>query len=324
MRMRKLKSKAKLHEPVLKEEVLEALKLKKIAHLKRRPRIIDATLGLGGHTLAIVKAGGNVLGIEADSEMLEIATVELGEALGARGSSGPEACPPRLSRKAGSFKLVHGNFRDIDRLAEGTGFDQVNGIVFDLGVSLDQLASPIRGFSFRNPKAKLDMRIDKSSQAVSAADLLNSLRERELNGLFQRALDRNEARRIAELVVKKRTVSPIETVGDFLDVCKDARPKRTKLHPATRAFLALRMAVNSELPDLNEALPKAFSLLSGGGRLIVISFHSEEDREVKAFFRKMQEQDCARIVGKPVVAGEEEIEANPRARSAKMRVLEKP
>lgn len=312
LRMRKLKSQAKLHKPVLKKEVLEALKLEKIAHLKRHPRIIDATLGLGGHALSIVKAGGEVLGIEADPEMLEIATAEL-----------DKACPSLLSRKEGSYKLVHGNFRNIDSLAEEVGFESVSGIVFDLGVALDQLASPLRGFSFSNPKAKLDMRIDKSSQAVSAADLLNSLRERELGRLFQMVLDRNEARRIAELVAKRRTISPIETVGDFLNIIRDSGPKRTKLHPATRAFLALRMAVNSELSNLNEALPKAFRLLSVGGRLVVISFHSEEDREVKAFFRKMQEQGCARIVGKPIVAGNEEIEANPRARSAKMRVLEK-
>lgn len=302
--MKNYQREQKLHEPVLKNEVIEALGLNILAHLKKRPKVIDATLGAAGHASQMVKNGVEVLGIEADPEMLEVAKERLG--------------------KAGSFKLVHGNFRKIDEIAEENSFAKVDGILFDLGISTPQLTSPTRGFSFQNRQAPLDMRIDKSSQGITAADLLNLLNLRQLEELFGTVLKKGQAREIAKSVAAKRATFPIKTVGDFLEIIEKIVRKRGRLHPATKAFLALRVAVNSELANLREALPKAFELLSPGRRLVVISFHSKEDEIVKDFFREMENGGNASLCSKkPIIPGKDEISKNPKSRSAKMRVLEK-
>lgn len=331
-RMRKYKKETRLHEPVLKNEVIEILGLEKFAHLKKQCRFIDATLGLGGHTREIIKKGGEVLGIEADPEMLKIAKERLERALGATCPSEPEACPARYqtvpgfypSQTQGSFKLVHGNFRKIDEIARQEGFENVEGIIFDLGVSSPQLTSEDRGFSFRNPSACLDMRLDKISQALTAADLIASLSEKQLIELFRIVLDIYLARKISKQVTIMRKHARIETVGDFLGVISCVLPREGRLHPATKAFLALRIAVNSELTNLKEALPMTFELLVSGGRLLVISFHSKEDVIVKDFYKTMEKKSRGHIITKkPIRPSSEEIIKNPRARSAKMRVLEK-
>lgn len=280
----------KYHEPVLVKEVLSQLAL-----LKDK-KIIDATLGTGGHTLAMVKAGAEVLGIEGDPEIVAIAKERLAK-------SGPPS----------GWKVVRGNFREIDRIAQENGFGGVDAVLFDLGLANLQLTSPTRGFSFGAPEAKLDMRIDPTGQGVTGADLLNGLRKDQLEALFAEVLDFSSSRWLAKKVVEKRALRPISTVGDFLEICRGLRSK-PKLNPATLPFLALRLAVNCELENLKEALPKSLNLLKKGGKLLVITFHSKEKEVIRGFSKD--------FVG-PIAPSEDEIGANPRSRSAKLFVLNK-
>jgi len=304
----------KLHEPVLLQEVLEALRVTDSARLKK-VKFIDATIGLGGHTIEIVKLGGTVLGIEADNETLKLADKRI-----------KEACPILESEYhfQGSFILVHGNFKDLTQIALTAGFATVDGILFDLGVSNLQLTDSGRGFSFQNPDAELDMRIDVEMQGVSAADILQILSKVQLRQLFSKVLTFNETNKLTDLILSERRLKPIRSVGDFLGIINKSILGKKGLNRATLPFLALRIAVNSELENLSQALPQAFDLLGERGRLVVISFHSGEDAIVKDFFRlKQKEGDAKLITVKPIVPGEKEVLANPRARSAKMRVLER-
>jgi 16S rRNA (cytosine1402-N4)-methyltransferase len=282
-------SNERVHKSVLVNEVLVCLEEK--VPLKKQ-KIIDATVGTAGHSLEIIKKGAELLGIEADPEMIKIAE-------------------ERLAGQ-GEYKLVNGNFRDIDLIAKKEGFELVDGIIFDLGVANPQLTSSERGFSFGNPEAGLDMRLDKEKQGVTAADLLNGLREDQLKTLFSRVLYRSQTNYLAKRIIERRENQPFKLVGDFLAICRELRVKPT-LNPATLPFLALRMAVNSELENLGEALPKAFSLLKKGGRLLVITFHSTEEKIVRSFKK----------VGDPIVPTEEEKKENPRSRSAELFVIEK-
>lgn len=302
-----------LHEPVLFNEVIKALKVRELALSKRKPNFIDATLGLGGHTRGIVLLGGNVLGIDLDKKMLKLARRFLAE-----------ACPIPDTGIRGSYTLVHGNFREIDELAAKKGFDKVDGILFDLGISLTQIKSLDRGFSFQDPEAPLDMRIDPQSQAIKASDLLNSLREDQLFELFNKVLRAKEAKNLSREIVEARRGKEIEKVGQFLQVIGEFSKSKKDLHQATLPFLALRMAVNSELANLQEALPKALALIRASGRLVVITYHSGEDLIVKRFFKEKVKENKAKILTKkPIVPAKSEIARNPRSRSAKMRILEK-
>lgn len=302
--------KNKFHLPVLVREVVSAL-----APLKRA-RIIDATLGTGGHSLELVKNGAYVLGIEADREMLEIAEARLKKAC-------PTHAPLFGESGAGSFKLTRANFRDIDSLALKEGFKNVDGIIFDLGVSNLQLTSPSRGFSFAKADAPLDMRVNKEGQGLTAKDLLNALREDQLKELFSRVLTRSEATFLAKLIVQKRKIKPFETVGDFLPIARRIKGKKG-LDPATLPFLGLRMAVNSELENLYEALPRAFSLLKKGGKLLVITFHSLEEKVVLDFYFGVERGGRGKVLTRnSIKPSEEEVRENPRARSAELFILEK-
>lgn len=273
-------------------------------HIKKGSLHIDATLGTGGHALEILNLGGQVLGIEMDPKMIEI--VE-----------------NRLKGKK-NFKLVHGNFTKIDEIAKANGFDKVSGILFDLGVSNIHLKSLERGFSFDNGVAELDMRLDPDTQNVKGSDLLNLLREDQLEDLFAVTLDPGAAKWITGRVLHSRALKLIKTVSDLLEICRGLNTGKAGLNEATLPFLALRIAVNSELDNLKEALPKSFDLLEDGGRLVVISFHSKEDEIVKKFFKeKNLSKEAQMITFKPVMAGESEISVNRRARSAKMRILQK-
>jgi 16S rRNA (cytosine1402-N4)-methyltransferase len=274
----------KYHEPVMTVEVL--------AHLNKAKSVIDATLGTGGHTLKLLEAGVRVLGIESDPEILEIAQERLAKF---------------------NPLLAHGNFKDIDRIAKENGFNKVDGILFDLGVSNLQLMNEGRGFSFSNPSAELDMRIDRNSQEVTGAILLNVLRKDQLEEMFSRVQDSSSARWLTKRVLEKREITPIKKVGDFLDICEGLRGK-ARLNPATLPFLALRIAVNSEIENLKEALPKAYDLLEVGGKLLVISFHSKEEEIVKSFSKE--------FMG-PIKPTMNEVNNNPRARSAELFVLTK-
>jgi 16S rRNA (cytosine1402-N4)-methyltransferase len=288
------------HESVLTDTVIKFLDLARFAHLKGRPRVIDATLGTGGHTEAVLKEGATVLGIDLDPAMLKIAG-------------------GRLKNFKGRFRLTQGNFRNVEAIAKKEGFSRVEGVIFDLGISNIHFKGDPRGFSFADPAAVLDMRLDRINQAVAAKDLLNALRPEQLEKVFSQTLERGNAREIARRVVRQRGNKAFEKVGDFLDILGGIQER--KLHPGTRAFLALRMAVNSELTNLEEALPKAFGLLSPKGRLLVISFHSGEDGVVKDFFKKAPFGKI--LTPKPLLPSWEEIAQNPRARSARLRVLEK-
>ena len=302
-----MKQNEQFHEPVLTHEVIEGIG----APLNSQAQIIDATLGTGGHSLELIKNGYSVLGIEADTDIYEVAKKRISI-----------ACP--ASKKSfGRYTLVCGNFKDIDLIAANNNVGRVAAVLFDLGVSNLQLTDSQRGFSFGSPEAPLDMRIDRSAQGLSGADLLNALREDQLVVLFGRVVKRFTAKKLARETIRLRTIKKIETVEDLLRISSVVRGK-PHLDPATLPFLALRIAVNSELENLKEALPKAWSLLGYKGRLIIISFHSLEETIVRDFFKRMEDLGSGKIVtAQPVRPGEKELTANPRARSAKLNIIEK-
>ncbi len=279
-----------IHETVMGEAAVAAL------HIKNQAFYIDGTLGTGGHSLEILKAGGKVLGIDTDPEMVAIARKRLEKEFDSK-----------------SFKLVNGNFIDIDKIAKENNWLPVSGILLDLGVSNLHLKDMERGFSFANPEAPLDMRLNRETQGVSAADLLNVLREDQLEEMFSVVLEGGPARWLTGRVIHSRENAKIETVGDLLEICEGLKTGKTGLSEATLPFLALRIAVNSELDNLKTVLPKAYDIIEKGGYLVVITFHSGEDKIVKEFAHNSE------FIGPK----ESEIYDNPRARSAKMRVIQK-
>jgi 16S rRNA (cytosine1402-N4)-methyltransferase len=294
------------HISVLPEEVLSFLAV------SAGKKYIDATLGGGGHTEAILERGGRVLGIDADQEAIEYVKAKSEE-----------------QRAKGNLVTIQGNFRDIDRIAEENGFGEVAGVLFDLGVSSHQFDTPERGFSFQKA-GPLDMRMDQSL-SVTAQDLINGLTKQELSDLFYKLGEEYQGRLIAHEIVSAREKKKIETTEELEKIIRHAlggrarkQGKVTGIHPATKVFQALRIAINDELNSLEEALPKAVQLLANNGRLAVISFHSMEDRIVKNMFRSFAADGLGAIVtDKPVIPGPEEIERNIRARSAKLRVFER-
>ena len=316
-------------------EVVGAFETERHAHLKGSC-FVDATVGLAGHAKEFVKKGIFVIGIDTDAESLKIAEDVLKKACLAGMPSGLEcppgwkpagleACPvPHRMSGAGCFKLLQGNFYQIDALIRSVFAGPVMGILFDLGISSFQLDDPKRGFSFKDPKCSLDMRLDRENQEVKASDLLALLDRKKLKKLFAEVLPDGLAAIIADKIIKRRLQEPITTTGDLLDVIRPLVRKKSKIDNATLPFLALRMAVNSEKENLVSGLEKAFKILMPGGRIAVISFHSGEDRIVKRFFRLMEAESKAILVTKkPLVPGKSEISFNPRARSAKMRILQK-
>jgi 16S rRNA (cytosine1402-N4)-methyltransferase len=289
------------HQPVLLAEVLAGLAA------KAGGRFIDGTLGGGGHTAALLEASnpdGRVLGIDTDQDALEAASARL------------VAYAPRAT-------IVHGNFRALATLAQQHEFERVDGILLDLGVSSYQLNTPERGFSFQHD-GPLDMRLDTST-GEPAADLVNELPEGKLADLIYQYGEEHAARRIARFIVEARRRGPIDTTGELAAVVSRALGgQRGRIHPATRTFQALRIAVNGELSSLEAVLPQAIGLLAPGGRLAVISFHSLEDRIVKHVLRaEAQQGRLAIITKKPIEASTEEAHANARSRSAKLRIAER-
>ncbi|MGB9637359.1 MAG: 16S rRNA (cytosine(1402)-N(4))-methyltransferase RsmH, partial [Microgenomates group bacterium] len=245
-----------------------------------------------------------------------------------------EACPGLTPPR-----LVQANFKEIESLARENGFDQVDGILFDLGVSSHQLETPKRGFSF-NQEGLLDMRMSPEL-SVTAKDLVNVLNEGELAELFWKFGEEKYSRRYAKAIVHARKTKPILTGNQLAQIILQEAPKRGRFdrtpachrlaakqlagrHPATRVFQALRIAVNDELNCLRIALPQALRLLGSGGRLVVLSFHSLEDRIVKKFFLEEEKKGVLKIINrKPLIPTKEEVEFNPRSRSAKLRAAEK-
>lgn len=295
------------HVPVLLQEVIEYL------NPQSGKKYIDATLGGGGHGFEILKRRGVLLGIDVDEEAIEF--------INRRWKI--ESKKWNVSEK--SLTLVRGNFRNISEIAHLHGFEEVSGVLFDLGVSSHQFDTGNRGFSFQKD-APLDMRMGSESGQVKASDLVNALTKGELYELYHRLGEEHHAWAISQAIVRARKVKPIETTKELADIVAKAVPRKnfTDIHPATKAFQALRIAVNDELGNITTALPQAFDLLESKGRLIVISFHSLEDRIVKNTFLDLEKKGQGTIITKkPVVATEQEILINKRSRSAKLRVIEK-
>ena len=286
----------KIHKSVMVDEAIASL------HIKNQALYIDGTLGTGGHSLEILKEGGRVLGIDMDSAMRNIAEDRVTKEFGSEG-----------------FKFVVGNFTDMASLAKENDWLPVSGILLDLGVSNLHLKDTERGFSFGNPEAKLDMRLNNGTQGVSAADLLNVLREDQLEEMFMNTMDGSGARWLTGRVMSFRHNKKIESVGEFLEICEGLKSGKSGLSEATLPFLALRIAVNSELDNLKDVLPRAYDLLEVGGRLVIISFHSGEDKIVKDFFVGLGGKTDSNVIA----ASMEEVYKNPRARSAKIRVIQK-
>ena len=280
-----------------------------LEHLQpsRGGTFVDCTVGLGGHARAILDAGAStVIGLDRDRDALARA----GEAL-----KGFES----------RIELVHTDYRDLIAVLDARGVGAVDGVLADLGVSSMQLEAPGRGFSFRRDEP-LDMRMDTSS-GPSAADLLGDVDERTLSDLIAEYGEERHARRIARALIEARRAGRVETTGRLADVVRRAIPRKgyTRIDPATRTFQAIRIWVNRELEGLDGFLARAAGRLADDGRLVVITFHSLEDRIVKHTLRALQTSGAVAIRTKrPVVPSEAEVERNPRARSAKLRAASRP
>ena len=298
------------HIPVLSKEVLEYLAP------KRDGVYIDATLGGGGHTESIVSClgkRGRIIAIDRDRFAIETAK-------------------RRLGKYGDKIVYVQANFSDLDEILEKVKIKKVDGVLFDLGVSSYQLKSPERGFSFnKRYNAFLDMRMD-TSQELRAFDVVNEYPEKRLREILYKLGEEPFARRIARQIVSARKAKPIRTTRQLLEIISRSIPAyyrfRRKSHWATNVFRAIRMEVNQELPSIKRALPLAIRALKKKGRLVVISFHSLEDRIVKKTFREMSfPQDNKPVVKiltkKPIRPSPEEVSMNPRSESAKLRAVEK-
>lgn len=301
---------SKYHIPVLLQDCLKFL------NVQKDKRYIDATLGGGGYALAIRERGGDVLGIDCDENAIQEALQRLQDARIETKQESKEVW------RGEGIALVKGNFKDIDKIAESVGFEDVSGIVFDLGVSSYQLETPERGFSFQKD-GPLDMRMDKNLK-VTASDLVNGLSKKELYELFITMGQEYNAWSIVHSIIRARRIKPINRTSELANLIAEAVPgKFGFIHPATKVFQALRIAVNDELGNLREALLKSDRMVKKG-KIIVVSFHSLEDRITKEYFKNLEKEKKGKMLTeKPITPSEAEIDLNPRSRSAKMRVFEK-
>lgn len=289
------------HIPVLLNEVLDLL------CIKPEGIYIDCTIGEGGHAeaaLDIIHPKGFLIGIDCDETVLETAR-------------------ERLEKFAGSFKLVHDNFSNILDVCSRLNIKAVDGIILDVGISSYQIDNPERGFSF-NKDGPLDMRMDQSSN-LTAQRLINHASYDELTKIFFEYGEERYSRKIASKIVSERNKKFIQTTFELVSTIKKAIPlRRYRIHPATKVFQALRIAVNNELKNLSAAITDGFSLLKKEGRMAIISFHSLEDRIAKNKFREFKMNEQAKIITKkPLTPAREEVNENIRSRSAKLRVIEK-
>ena len=299
------------HKPVLLQEVLQCL------NLKSGDIVLDGTLGSGGHALEILKRigpSGRLIGLDQDTAAIV-------------------RCRETLKDFQGQISLHSENYRNAGNVLETLNIPALDAVILDVGLSSEQLEDAVRGFSF-DRSGPLDMRMDPRA-SNRARDLVNDLSEDELERLFRELGEERWARRIAGNIFRERAKQPIETTDDLVRVIEQALPRRTRFrkghrpgwarrHPATRAFQALRIAANDELGALREGLPVLWKGIKPGGRLAVITFHSLEDRIVKHQFRMWaQTEGAVLLTKKPITATREEAVANPRSRSAKLRVVEK-
>ena len=305
------------HKPVLLEECLDGL------NIRPDGNYVDGTLGRAGHSREIVKrlGTGRLIAIDRDKAALD-------------------AAPARLEGHMDKVALVRGNFGDLKKILSGLGVARVDGMLFDFGVSSPQLDDGSRGFSYLQD-APLDMRMDQSAP-LTARDVVNGWDQEELKRILWQYGEERYSGPIAAAIVRERGQAPIRTTLQLAEIIRSAMPakaRKEKQHPAKRSFQAIRIAVNDELGEVERLLDSALDVLNPGGRLAIISFHSLEDRLVKTAYAGWA-KGCTcppdfpvcvcgkkpkiRLVGKrPIVAGEAELEENPRARSAKLRVAEK-
>ncbi|MBI3316556.1 MAG: 16S rRNA (cytosine(1402)-N(4))-methyltransferase RsmH [Candidatus Omnitrophica bacterium] len=291
------------HKPVLLKEALELL------HLGPGSVVVDGTLGSGGHSLEILKqmdAEGCLIALDQDPESLK-------------------RCQP-LFEKDSRVSLHHSNYLEMDQVLERLNVKAVDAVILDIGVSLDQLESSERGFSFLRI-GPLDMRMNPY-QSVSARDLIHDLSQKELEAIFRNYGEERLSRKFSERICKARESERIETTEDLIRVLLGRRsgtkPAGLRRHPATKVFQALRIAVNDELEVLKEGLPRIWKSIKVGGRLVVLSFHSLEDRIVKQTFREWARSgEAFDLTKKPMMPTREEMRINRQSRSAKLRAVEK-
>lgn len=289
------------HQPVLLQETLELLAI------ESDDTVLDATLGGGGHSYAIAKElgdEGHLIGIDTDAKALE-------------------RSQNRLQELDAHVTLVHDNFRNLDKVLTKLSVRKVDKALFDLGWSSDQLAESNRGFSFQKDEPLLmTLRDEPDEHALTAREIVNEWEEENIADIIFAYGGERLSRRIARAIVTARKEKAIETTGDLVGIIEEAIPKRgaKRLHPTTRTFQALRITVNDEIGALKEGLTKAYDALEEEGRIAVITFHSLEDKVVKEMFRVWNKEDKGMLlVKKPIAPTREEVQENPRARSAKLR-----
>ncbi len=289
-----------LHIPVMLEEVIDYL------NIIPEGIYIDATVGTGGHSKEILKrleGRGLLIGFDRDSESIEIAE--------------------NVLKKLGSkFILINKAFNEIPNVLGMLNIRKVDGILYDLGMSSFQLEESKRGFSFKNLDEPLDMRFS-IDEKLKASDILNSYSQRALERIFFEYGEEPFSKKVAKLIVEERKKKPFSKVGDLVSLIEKNIPRR-KIHPATRIFQALRIVVNNELEILEDSLKSIIPFLKEGARIVILTYHSLEDRIVKNFFKNSEKDGKIKIITKKILKpSKEEVERNPRARSAKMRVGEK-
>jgi len=293
-----------IHSPVLKKEVIEYL------DPKPNQNFIDCTLGAAGHTIAILEKtqpNGKVLGIELDPALCQM-----------------------IKQETASDRLIieNNNFKNLKEIVQKKKFEKVAGVLLDLGMSSWHIDQSGRGFSFQKEE-ELDMRYntDIESSKFTAATIVNQYSPEEIEKILKEYGEERFARRIARAIVEERKYRPIKTTNQLVDIIQEAVPfwyQRKRIYFATRTFQAFRIAVNDELNSLQKVLPQIVDILEPGGKIVVISFHSLEDRIVKNFFREQKNKNSLEIITKkPIEATPEEIEVNPRSRSAKLRAAKK-
>lgn len=289
------------HTPVLLKESIEGLAL------KEGDTVFEGTVGLGGHSRLLCEQIGNsgtFIGVDADSESLSMAE-------------------DRLKDVPAKKIFVCDNFRNIGSILEKTGIKKVDAILLDIGLSNRQLEVAPRGFSFMRDEPLL-MTFQVAGDGLTAREIVNEWAEESIADIIFGYGEERYSRRIANAIVSARKDGPIQTSLQLAEIIKKSITKYQKIHPATKTFQALRIAVNDELGALRQGIAKGFDVLSPGGRMAVISFHSLEDRIVKEFFKqKSKDEEATIITKKPLVPSSEELTRNPKARSAKLRIIEK-
>jgi 16S rRNA (cytosine1402-N4)-methyltransferase len=276
---------------------------------------VDGTLGDGGHSAEVLKRFGSkitLVGIDRDADAIARVQVRF-----------ENEFPTEVS--AGKIFLKQGNFRDVESILDSVGLKSANRFLFDIGLSSRQLEESGRGFSFQKYEPLL-MTFEKTGSGVNARTVVNEWQEESLEQIIRGFGEEKFAWRIAKGIVAARTLAPIETTHQLVEIIKKSTPfyyHHGRIHPATRTFQAIRIAVNDELGAIHDGLIAAWNLLTPGGRIAVISFHSLEDRIVKHYFNELKVGEAKLITKKPVTASVSEIDSNPRSRSAKLRIIEK-